>query len=110
MISGLMVAAAIIPVACDSLFVLRQLGPSGIQWPDRVDRTYPIFIGFGAISNKSMLRRRSLARLSSIDSYCLAGFGQGEGSAYKPWLRVQDIPSLGRVHRIKGWKHGRVHH
>jgi hypothetical protein len=61
-------------------------------------------------SNKSMSRRRSLARLSSIDSYCLAGFGQGEGAAYKPWLRVQDIPSLGRVHRVKGWKHGRVHH
>jgi hypothetical protein len=57
-----------------------------------------------------MSKRRSLARLNSIDSHCLAGFGQGEGAAYKPWLRVQDVPSLGRVHRIKGWKHGRVHH
>jgi hypothetical protein len=35
---------------------------------------------------------------------------QGEGAIYKPWLRVQDVPSLGRVHRVKGWKHGRVHH
>jgi TnsA-like endonuclease N terminal/TnsA endonuclease C terminal len=37
-------------------------------------------------------------------------FSQGEGATYKPWLRVQDVPSLGRVHRVKGWKHGRVHH
>src|SRR5262245_20959092 len=57
-----------------------------------------------------MSRRRSLARLSSINSHCLSGVGQGEGATYKPWLRVQDIPSLGRVHRVKGWKHGRVHH
>ena len=38
------------------------------------------------------------------------GRGQGEGSNYKPWLRVQNFPSLGVVHRIKGMKHGRIHH
>lgn len=38
------------------------------------------------------------------------GRGQGTGSAYRPWLTIQDVPSRGRAHRIKGWKHGRVHH
>jgi TnsA-like endonuclease N terminal/TnsA endonuclease C terminal len=57
-----------------------------------------------------MPRRRALAKLSSIDSRSTTEYSQAEGAAYKPWLRVQDIPSLGRVHRIKGWKHGRVHH
>ena len=38
------------------------------------------------------------------------GRGQGEGAAYIPWLLIQDFPSLGRVHRIAGWKTGRVHH
>ena len=57
-----------------------------------------------------MSKRRSLAKLSSIDSRFLTERSQGEGAAYKPWLLVQDLPSLGRVHRVKGWKHGRVHH
>jgi hypothetical protein len=51
-----------------------------------------------------------MVRLSSIDSRIMTVRCQGEGAAYKPWLRVQDIPSLGRVHRVKGWMHGRVHH
>jgi hypothetical protein len=38
------------------------------------------------------------------------GRGQGEGPNYDPWHRVQDFPSLGRVHRIFGWKTCRVHH
>jgi TnsA-like endonuclease N terminal/TnsA endonuclease C terminal len=37
------------------------------------------------------------------------GRGQGTGKEYKPYLRTQDVPSRGRAHRIKGWKHGRVH-
>lgn len=36
--------------------------------------------------------------------------GQGKGSAYKPWLTIQDVPSQGLSHRIKGWTTGRVHH
>ncbi|MFE8702882.1 TnsA endonuclease C-terminal domain-containing protein [Cytobacillus sp. FJAT-54145] len=36
--------------------------------------------------------------------------GQGEGKEYKPWLNIQDFPSMGRVSRILGWKSGRVHH
>jgi hypothetical protein len=57
-----------------------------------------------------MPRRRALAKLSSINSHSKTEYSQGEGAAYKPWLRIQDVPSLGRVHRVKGWRHGRVHH
>lgn len=39
-----------------------------------------------------------------------AGFGQGEGISYKPWLRVSDVPSKGTCSIITGWKHGREHH
>lgn len=38
------------------------------------------------------------------------GRGSGSGADYKPWLVIQDFSSLGRAHRMKGWKHGRVHH
>ncbi|MEX3555619.1 MAG: TnsA endonuclease N-terminal domain-containing protein [Burkholderia gladioli] len=29
---------------------------------------------------------------------------------YKPWLRVQDVPSRGRSRKVHGFKTGRVHH
>jgi hypothetical protein len=38
------------------------------------------------------------------------GHGSGKGYDYKPWLTVRDFPSLGRVHRIWGWKTNRTHH
>lgn len=38
------------------------------------------------------------------------GRGSGEGSAYQPWLRVQDFSSRGTISRVQGWKTGRVHH
>lgn len=38
------------------------------------------------------------------------GRGQGRGADYKPWLDVQQVPSLGLSERIKGWKSNRVHH
>lgn len=37
------------------------------------------------------------------------GRGQGEGSAYKPWITIQDFPSSGLVTRGKGWKTKRIH-
>lgn len=37
-----------------------------------------------------------------IRKYTKSGRGQGEGTNYKPWLTIQDVPSHGRVHRIKG--------
>jgi hypothetical protein len=45
-----------------------------------------------------------------IEKRITGGYGQGTKAVYKPWILVQNIPSKGRVHRIKGWKHGRVHH
>ncbi|MGF1535391.1 MAG: TnsA endonuclease C-terminal domain-containing protein [Elainellaceae cyanobacterium] len=38
------------------------------------------------------------------------GRGQGRGSDYLPWLHIQDVPSQGLASRVKGWRHGRVHH
>lgn len=32
------------------------------------------------------------------------GRGQGIGSEYKPWIKIQDVPSLGRSTRLKGIK------
>ncbi len=38
------------------------------------------------------------------------GRGTGHGRDYVPWINVQDISSVGRVHRIVGGKTGRIHH
>lgn len=38
------------------------------------------------------------------------GRGSGEHTDYKPWLTVRDFPSLGRVHRVFGYKSRRTHH
>ena len=38
------------------------------------------------------------------------GFGQGRGAAYRPWLRVQEVPSQGRSHKVVGVKVARTHH
>lgn len=32
------------------------------------------------------------------------GLGQGTGIDYKPWIKIQDVPSLGRSTRLKGIK------
>ena len=37
------------------------------------------------------------------------GYGTGVGSEYKPWIKIQDVPSLGRVTRLKGIKTNRQH-
>lgn len=37
------------------------------------------------------------------------GRGLGHGPTYKPWLRVQDVPSTGRVHRVPS-RFGRIVH
>ena len=38
------------------------------------------------------------------------GRGQGHGSAYRPWLSVQQVLSCGHAHKILGLKTGRLHH
>ncbi|WP_308102547.1 TnsA endonuclease N-terminal domain-containing protein, partial [Paraburkholderia madseniana] len=36
--------------------------------------------------------------------------GRREPLTYKPWLRVQDVPSRGRSRKVHGLKTGRIHH
>jgi hypothetical protein len=55
------------------------------------------------------VRGRRFKTQSDIDRYISQGFGQGEGSAYVPWLRVQDLPSEGRSRKAQGIKTNRVH-
>lgn len=57
-----------------------------------------------------MPRLRPLVTKEWIERRIRMGRGSGAGADYQPWLVIQDFSSLGRVHRIKGWKHGRVHH
>lgn len=45
-----------------------------------------------------------------IARYYAEGRGDGELTDYKPWLTIQNVPSSGRVHRIKGWTTQRIHH
>lgn len=56
-----------------------------------------------------MSKRNLDWNLNKLNKYLKEGRGQGEGKEYKPWLTIQDIPSLGRVTRILGWKTQRVH-
>lgn len=57
-----------------------------------------------------MAKRRRETTERTIRKRLKEGRGQGSGAEYKPWLRIQDVPSQGLAHRIKGWKTGRVHH
>lgn len=43
-------------------------------------------------------------RSTSTDKKLKDGRGQGIGVDYKPWVTIQDVPSLGRVTRLKGMK------
>lgn len=38
------------------------------------------------------------------------GRGQGEGKDYDPWLKVHEVPSRGRSHKVPGLKTERTHH
>ncbi|PLX85591.1 MAG: heteromeric transposase endonuclease subunit TnsA [Desulfuromonas sp.] len=57
-----------------------------------------------------MGRRRKVDQEKVQKKRLKEGRGQGRGKDYLPYLRVQDVPSLGFVTRAKGWKTGRVHH
>ncbi|RXI48176.1 heteromeric transposase endonuclease subunit TnsA [Clostridium tetani] len=45
----------------------------------------------------------------NIEKMIREGRGQGRGPEYKPWIRIQDVPSLGRATRLKGIKTKRQH-
>ncbi|WP_035293211.1 heteromeric transposase endonuclease subunit TnsA [Clostridium sp. KNHs214] len=48
-------------------------------------------------------------RILNINKMIKEGRGQGRGVEYKPWIKIQDVPSLGRATRLKGIKTGRQH-
>ncbi|NFO46722.1 heteromeric transposase endonuclease subunit TnsA [Clostridium botulinum] len=48
-------------------------------------------------------------RTHNIEKMIKEGYGNGIGSEYKPWIKIQDVPSLGRVTRVKGMKTNRQH-
>lgn len=64
-----------------------------------------IFIFWGC----NVAKRSRVWTEEKIDRFKKEGRGMGEGIHYKPWLTIQDVPSVGRSHRIKGIKTGRIH-
>ncbi|MCS6130762.1 heteromeric transposase endonuclease subunit TnsA [Clostridium botulinum] len=48
-------------------------------------------------------------RIQNIEKMIKEGYGKGMGSNYKPWIKIQDVPYLGRVTRVKGMKTVRQH-
>ena len=56
------------------------------------------------------MRGRKFKTEADVERHRKKGFGEGAGVSYMPWLRVQDVPSQGRSHRIPGVKSDRVHH
>jgi hypothetical protein len=57
-----------------------------------------------------MAKRQRKTDQAVINKRTKEGRGQGKGADYKPWLHIQDVPSNGLVHRIRGWKTQREHH
>lgn len=53
-----------------------------------------------------MSKRR---RTSEVEKWIKEGRGTGTGVDYMPWLRIQDVSSLGRSTRLKGIKTTRQH-
>jgi hypothetical protein len=56
------------------------------------------------------MSKRRFKSEADIARFVKQGYGQGEGSAYIPWIRVQDVPSRGRPRKVPGIKSGRTHH
>jgi len=52
---------------------------------------------------------RRVAKIN-VEKRIKAGFGQGQGPEYKPWLTVQSFSSRGYATRVRGRKTGREHH
>ena len=57
-----------------------------------------------------MPRRKYIIDENRAARFVKEGRGQGEGAEYKPWLKIQDVPSYGRSHRLLGISTGRIHH
>ena len=57
-----------------------------------------------------MAKRPRHTTQAVLDKRLKTGRGRGTGAEYTPWLHIQDVPSRGLVHRVKGWKTHREHH
>lgn len=57
-----------------------------------------------------MARRKYSVDEASITRNLKEGRGTGLGADYRPWLNTYDVPSMGRSHRLRGIKTGRIHH
>ncbi len=51
-----------------------------------------------------------MTRRKSDSAKLKEGRGSGRMQNYKPWIKVHEFGSKGRVHRIFGWKTNRIHH
>jgi len=56
------------------------------------------------------MRGRRFKTQADIERYVAQGYGQGQGAEYRPWLRVQDVPSQGRSRKVSGLKVNRNYH
>lgn len=45
-----------------------------------------------------------------VERWIKDGFGQGKEAAYKPFMFVRDVPSIGASNTVKSWVTGRNHH
>ncbi len=57
-----------------------------------------------------MARSRYDWTQAKFERYVKEGRGKGRGKDYKPWITIQDFPSVGRASRAPGWKSDRPHH
>jgi hypothetical protein len=57
-----------------------------------------------------MARRNIRNSSARIERLIKQGRGSGQGANYQPWLRTQDVSSLGFTNRVPGWKTAREHH
>jgi len=49
-----------------------------------------------------MAKRNRSNSPARIEARLIEGRGQGRGGDYKPWLRIQDVPSQGLASRVRG--------
>lgn len=54
--------------------------------------------------------RKSFLTSAQISKKIKSKHGQGNGSDYQPWLKIQDLNSSGRSHRVYSHKTQRIHH
>lgn len=57
-----------------------------------------------------MAKHRRAWNNNAYNKYLREGRGEGIGANYKPWIVIQDFPSIGMVSRVSGTTTSRIHH